>query len=227
MGRNPNLGTSSLTGGVRSKIRHHGAPKAQQYAPTANPASGVPMRLSAREIEEDDSEDDYANRINHHRSGSGRSSLGSAGRVASAYGMHGAGVATGRSSEASTPPPTQTRAYSNAGTAESRLRGDTTASAGSGTEQKTPMADHFRSVDYFSKPGAKKEATSANSLGSENSSDRETGFGGVGGLPKRVKDEIDEQQRMDDLQRRGSVDERTTTMRGYGKLFVANPDLSD
>ena len=209
-------GSSSLTGGVRSKIRHHGAPKAQQYNPSANPTSGVPMRLSAREVDEDDSDDDYTNRAGfHQRSGSGRSSVGSAGRVSSTLGLQ---MTPGHSSGNSTPP-SQNRA-----TQETRGRSTTEESK----NQMTPMPDHFRGADYFTqKPPEKTEATSAHSTGSTNSSEREAGFGGISGLPKRVKDEIDEQQKMDDLQRRGSVDERTTTMRGFGRLYVANPDLSD
>ena len=182
------------------------------------------MRLSAREVDEDDSDEDHAIKVYHQRSGSGRSSLGSPGRVASTYGIQGAGTATSHSSETYTPP--QTRGVTLASSAEYRARADTNDSRESATEQQTPVPDHVHTGDYFSQP-AKTETMSGASGGSENSSEREAGFGGVGGLPKRVKDEIDEQQRMDDLQRRGSVDERTTTMRGYGRLFVANPDLSD
>ena len=34
-------------------------------------------------------------------------------------------------------------------------------------------------------------------------------------------------KKADELRRRGSVDERTMTMGGKGRLFVANPDLDD
>jgi len=42
---------------------------------------------------------------------------------------------------------------------------------------------------------------------------------------ERVGDRITRDS-ADDLRRRGSVDDRTTTMSGV-RLFVANPDLSD
>jgi hypothetical protein len=76
-------GGSGVVGGVRSKIgRHHGMPKASLYAPQTYAGSGVPMRLRAP----------Y-----HHRSGSGRSSLGSARRMSYANPV-------GRVSSNSTPP---------------------------------------------------------------------------------------------------------------------------
>jgi hypothetical protein len=42
--------------------------------------------------------------------------------------------------------------------------------------------------------------------------------------PRRVEEE---HKGSDDLRRRGSVDDRTMTMSGAGRLFIANPDLSD
>ena len=58
--------------------------------------------------------------------------------------------------------------------------------------------------------------------------DEELNFGGVGNLPQRrteSEDELAKEQDLADLRRRGSVDERTLTMSGYKKLFVANPDI--
>jgi len=58
--------------------------------------------------------------------------------------------------------------------------------------------------------------------------ERENSFGGVGRLPQRTQDvEETRQNTIDDLRRRGSVDERSMTMSGYGRLFVANPDVDD
>ncbi len=58
--------------------------------------------------------------------------------------------------------------------------------------------------------------------------EEERSFGRVGGLPQRVSVRSPEEERKinDDLKRRGSVDDRTMTM-SAGRLFVANPDLSD
>ena len=92
----------------------------------------------------------------------------------------------------------------------------------SGGAEPTPIPEDYRSPDYF----APRRPTEGATPGSTNS-ERENEFGGVGNLPHRVRDIREEESNSDDLQRRGSVDERSTTMRGYGRLFVANPDLDD
>lgn len=66
--------------GIRSKIRHHGAPKASTYTGQANLAgAGVPMRLSASEVDEDDSDEEDSKYVSHYhmRNGSRNSSMGS------------------------------------------------------------------------------------------------------------------------------------------------------
>ncbi|KAH7135360.1 hypothetical protein B0J11DRAFT_575953 [Dendryphion nanum] len=90
-------GSSSVAAGVRSKITHR-APKASLYAPANLAGTGVPMRLSASEVDEGDSEDNGSiGGPYHHRSGSGRSSLGSGRRISYAN-------PNGRLSTNSTPP---------------------------------------------------------------------------------------------------------------------------
>lgn len=193
----------SNSGAFRSKMRHHGAPKAQQYTPDSHPAGSLPMRLSAREVDEDDSDDDSSNPrgsgVYHHRSGSGRSSANSArgNMQVGSQGMGGLAPPSGTStvSSAAGASPIGGRSPNNLSTASS------------------PQKHH---QEYFGK---------ANSIGEE---DEELSFGGVGGLPqKRLSTEEEEARRQDlaDLRRRGSVDERTMTMSGYGRLYVANPDL--
>lgn len=198
-----------MTGGVRSRIRTYGAPKAREYAPTTNPASGVPMRLSARELDQDESDEDHARSL-HQRTGSGRSSLGSASRVTSMYGLQPGNAGTPGSGSASRP----------------TSQGAPVQQEDSISDQ-TPVPDNFKGTDYFSRsstvPRSNGEPQSTNSGGSE-----EESFGDVGGLPHVTRGpETEEQLRKQesDLARRGSVDERTTTMRGYGRLFVANPDV--
>ena len=74
-----NNATTSSTG-IRSKIRHHGAPKASTYTGQANLAgAGVPMRLSASEVDENDSDEEDSKYVNHYhnRNGSRNSSMGS------------------------------------------------------------------------------------------------------------------------------------------------------
>jgi hypothetical protein len=87
------------SGGVRSKIRHHGAPKTVGYSPATLlvGAQGVPARLSASEVgDEDNSGDDDGDSGRHYnRTGSGRSSL-----VGQRYGNR----PSGRLSTGSTPP---------------------------------------------------------------------------------------------------------------------------
>ena len=64
--------------GIRSKIRHHGAPKASAYTGQANLAgAGVPLRLSATEMDDNDSGEEYdAQDAKYHaRTGSRDSSL--------------------------------------------------------------------------------------------------------------------------------------------------------
>ena len=72
--------------------------------------------------------------------------------------------------------------------------------------------------------------------------DREQSFGRLSQMPARTQvrvphgqslpqshsqGEQDRRSTEDELRRRGSVDERTSTMTGAGRLFIANPDLSD
>ena len=217
-GRVSTSGNSSITGGMRAKIRHHGAPKAQQYNPTPNVTSGVPMRLSAREVDDDDIDDDHllAQKF-HHRSSSGRSSVGSAGRASSFYGTGQLGVVT-RGSSGSNTPPQNHGVQAQAPQQQQRQRAETQDSTGA---EPTPVPEDFRSADYFSPRASSKDQTPGST-----SSEQENEFGKVEDLPHRVRD-VKEGDTNEDLQRRGSVDERSMTMRGYGRLFVANPDLDD
>jgi len=208
--------TSSLSGGVRSKIRHHGAPKAQQYAPQAHMTTGVPMRLSANEVDEEDSDDEGPGFNIHQRTGSDRSSMGSGRRVNI---MHGQQYAPERVSASSslvgyTPPsgyqPQQ---------ADAHPRHDSLS-------QETPKPHQYGGPNSFATKVPSREDARAGSNGNKDS-ERENSFGGIGGLPQRLKVQSEEAKKTDlaDLRRRGSVDERTSTMSGYGRLFVANPDM--
>ncbi|KAB8360839.1 hypothetical protein FH972_024573 [Carpinus fangiana] len=219
-GRLSTSGTSSLTGGVRSKIRHHGAVKAQQYAPTTHPAHGVPMRLSAREVDESDSEDERSQHY-HQRSGSGRSSFGSAGRSQSMYGLQQPTM-TSRSSSSNTPPQTDAPpAPQQQQTTETRNRADTRGSMWSEGAEPTPVPGRLTGADYFSQ--APSGSTGEQTASSSNSEREEASFGGVGQLPLRQRDPQEQKLDLAELRRRGSVDERSMTMSGP-RLFVANPD---
>jgi hypothetical protein len=187
-----------MAGGVRSKIgRHHGLPKASLYAPVTYAGSGVPMRLSASEVDEGDDEDagsiGKAGGQYHHRSGSGRSSLGSGRRVSYPNPV-------GRQSSNSTPPQNSS--------------GD---DLGDLQEEPTPDPSQEAS-NYF--------AHTNTNLSTGSGSSGERNFGEVGQMPQSLPKPVQEKKgSKDDLVRRGSVDERTMTM--GTRLFVANPDLSD
>lgn len=182
--------------GIRSKIRHHGAPKAAAYTGTYISSAGVPMRLSASEVDDgNDSDEEDSRYMNYHRrNGSGRSSLGS--RNNSYLNSRPSGLSNG-----STPP---------SGNGHSPIQGI--------HEEETPMPSQLQANDYFAASGSQDAGTP----GSED----EKKFGGLGGLPQRELTTEEQMKRNDDLRRRGSVDDRTMTL-STGRLFVANPDLSD
>lgn len=195
--------SSGVVGGVRSKIRHHGAPKASAYNAGLTPGgAGVPMRLSASEVDDGNNSDEDVHSGRHHtRNGSGRSSLGS-----------------GRNRHAPHRSSGMNNAYSNGNTPPGASPVDSIG------EEETPMPREDGTgrggYDYFDQAG-----------GSGSSGEKEERLDVVGGLPNTGKLSAEEQiQRQknaaEDLRRRGSVDERTMTMSGP-RLFVANPDLSD
>ncbi|CAG5160548.1 uncharacterized protein ALTATR162_LOCUS5848 [Alternaria atra] len=199
-------GGSSMAGGVRSKIgRHHGLPKASLYAPVTYAGSGVPMRLSASEVDEGDDEDagSVKNGQYHHRTGSGRSSVGSGRRMSYAN-------PAGRISSNSTPPQNSSPDGELADL----------------KEEPTPSPAEYdanapNDNSYF------QHTKTNTSTGSGSSGERN--FGDMGQLPApgmlKPPATTDKKGSKDDLVRRGSVDERTMTM--GTRLFVANPDLSD
>lgn len=184
--------SSGIAGGMRSKIRHHGAVKASAYNAVAHSGAGVPMRLSATEVEEGDSDEEPRY---HQRSGSGRSSLGSGQRIQSQL----------------------QRGYSNNSTPSANAH---SGGAGSPYEQQTPTPNSYgaQSDDYFRQAGGHG--------GSGSSGEAESQFGRAAGLPVQHARSDSEKKTSEELRRRGSVDDRAMTMNA-GRLFVANPDLSD
>ena len=188
--------------GIRSKIRHHGAPKASTYIGGGNMSgAGVPLRLSATEVDENDSDEEQDSKYMkyHRRNGSGRSSLGSEHKGHNH--LH-----SGRAHSNGSTPPT--------GHSPIDSMGDLME------EGETPVPGQYgeQSVEYFVQSGGNG--------GSGSSTESEQQFGGVGGLPKPQNNPDLQRRVSEELRRRGSVDDRTMTM-GGGRLFVANPDLSD
>jgi hypothetical protein len=224
-GRTSTSGSGSLAGSnrVTAKIRHHGKAGLVGYSPgdLVGGVGGVPMRLSASEVEGGDSDDDdsASGKMHYHkRTGSGRSSLGS-GRKGLTYRQSGTSSLTGRWSSGNTPPSEKERLDSMEDVAE----------AG---ETPVPSA-HPKTKDYFAAADGNGDGTA--SAGSGSSGERNDNVGDLGStvvdaarlasnsLMKSTVTREKSLRNPEDLRRRGSVDERTMTM-SAGRLYIANPD---
>ncbi|KAG9234421.1 hypothetical protein BJ875DRAFT_12789 [Amylocarpus encephaloides] len=217
-------GSGSLAGSnrVTAKIRHHGKAGLVGYSPgdLVGGVGGVPMRLSATEVEGEDSDDDGdSQRMGgkyHQRSGSGRSSVGSgrSGRRGLTYRQSGAS-STGRWSAGNTPPGERERQ----------------GSIGTFTDaMETPVpGSHQRPKEYFGGDGADRtRSVGSGSSGERNDSVADLGSGDAARLASNslLKSTVTREKSTrnpEDLRRRGSVDERTMTM-SAGRLYIANPD---
>ncbi|UKZ72907.1 hypothetical protein TrVFT333_000544 [Trichoderma virens FT-333] len=199
----------SATTKVAAKIRHHGKTPVVGYANENHVGvGGVPMRLSATEVEGESSEEEdngYASRSHHRRTGSsGRSSIGSSGRRNVSYRASG-GTVTGTGSQSG-------RRWSP---------GDTPERAGSLVEQPEdtmPIIDDAASGR-------------AQSTHSGSSAERADNVGELGAAPRLASKSLMHSaltreksvKSPEELKRRGSVDERTATLTSQ-RLYIANPD---
>ena len=216
-GKTPMSSSGNLAGSnrVTAKIRHHGKAALVGYSPgdLVGGVGGVPMRLSATEVEGGDSDDDADSarpHAHHKRTDSGRSSIGS-GRRGLAYSRQsGTSSTVGKWSSGNSPPDSLT----------DRVE------AGA-----TPVpAGHPRAKDRFSAEG---NGDGTRSVGSGSSGERadnvpEMGTADAARLASNslLKSTITREKSLrnpEDLRRRGSVDERTMTM-SHGRLYIANPD---
>jgi hypothetical protein len=218
-GRTGTPGSGSMVGSKQTiaKIRHHGKSSLVGYTPSNYVGiGGVPMRLSATEVEggdSDDNVDSQAGGTHHRRSGSGRSSLSSVRRGLTYARQSGASGASGRWSTGHTPP-----------------------SESEGIEglndlaEETPIpTGHTRAKDYFVSADG-----STHSIGSGSSGERADGLAELDGVNAArlasnslLKSTITREKSTknpEELRRRGSVDDRTMTL-SAGRLFVANPDV--
>ncbi|KAI1171832.1 hypothetical protein F4777DRAFT_33880 [Nemania sp. FL0916] len=192
----------SGAGKVVTKFRHHGKPGVVGYAPENTNfmgVGGVPLRLSATEVEGEDSEDDdvSAQKLHHRRTGSsGRSSTAS-GRRGIAYRTSG-GVGPGgkRWSPNDTPDRGSMVDEPEYKPGDDHIERTPSTHSGSSAERADALPE-------LSGPNASKLAS--NSL-----------LNAALTREKSVKNP-------EDLKRRGSVDERTMTL-SSGRLFIANPD---
>lgn len=206
------VGGRSGAGGSGTLASSKGASKLRQrlvgYTPgdLVGGVGGVPMRLSATEVEGEDDEDDNTNtNVNntyHHRSGSGRSSVGSSRRGHTYSRQSGASSTVGKWSSGNTPPDSLHDLAENPGPGDANhISGeiqDGTRSAGSGSSAE--RADQVG--DLITGDAAR---LASNSL-LQSTVTREKSL-----------------RNPEDLRRRGSVDERTMTM-SAGRLYIANPD---
>lgn len=211
--------TGLTSGKVAAKIRHGKTPNVVGYAPgeTHVGVGGVPVRLSAAEVDEkSDDEDDgthVSKSANHNReSSSGRSSLASGRRGlpyrSSGGGGGGSGLQTQQSSASGTP------------------------------ERRTSLVDnrnHTLTATAHRPAILSDDAASgrAQSSGSGSSAERQDNIGDLGGANQqnlasnsKVYSAVTREKSVktaEELRRRGSVDERTATLTS-GRLFIANPD---
>jgi hypothetical protein len=218
-------GSGNLTGSnrVTAKIRHHGKAGLVGYTPSdlVGGVGGVPMRLSATEVEGEDSDDDADSGMGpryHQRSGSGRSSVGSgrSGRRGLTYSRQsGASSTGGKWSSGNSPPGERERQGSIGNYSES---------------METPMpGQHQHAKNYFPTDGG----DGTRSVGSGSSGERADNVAELNQVDAArlasnslLKSAVTREKSVknpDELRRRGSVDERTMTM-SAGRLYIANPD---
>lgn len=194
---------------VGAKIRHHGKTPTLGLTPGENHVGvgGVPLRLSATEVEAESSDEDKSaplNRLHHRRTGSsGRSSIAS-GQRAIPYrssGGHGSLNSLRRSP------------------------GDTPERSGSIVEDPTGEAiDVVQQHDDAA-------STKARSTRSGSSAERADNVGELSNAPRLASNSLMHSaltreksvKNPEELRRRGSVDERTTTFTSQ-RLYIANPD---
>ncbi|KAI1639664.1 hypothetical protein F4809DRAFT_100834 [Biscogniauxia mediterranea] len=205
-GRSSQSRSSTGIGGagkVAAKIRHHGKPGVVGYSPDNNymGVGGVPLRLSATEVEGEDSDDDDVSmqRAHHRRTGSsGRSSTAS-GRRGLAYRNSGGGHS--HSGKKWSPGDTPERG--------SLVMDDPEFRPG---DDKIERAQSTHSGSSAEKADALPELMTSNASKLASNSLMNAALT----REKSVKNP-------EDLRRRGSVDERTATLTS-GRLFIANPD---
>ncbi|KAI0201064.1 hypothetical protein F4808DRAFT_426492 [Astrocystis sublimbata] len=188
----------SVPGKVVTKFRHHGKPGVVGYAPGDNyiGVGGVPLRLSATEVEgEDSDEDDSSARKLHHRR------TGSSGHSSTASGRRG-------------------MAYRASGSMSKRWSPSDTPERGSIVEDTefTPGEDHLDRAPSTHSGSSAERADALPEMAGPNA-----GKLASNSLLNAALTREKSVKNPEDLKRRGSVDERTMTL-SSGRLFIANPD---
>lgn len=208
-GGRTSTGLSSAGGKVAAKIRHHGKPGVIGYAPDSNLAGvgGVPLRLSATEVEGGDSDDDDQ-KPHHRRTGSSSRSSTASGKRALGYRTSG-GLGPSNSLSGG-------KRWSPGGTPER---------SGSLVLEENEGEPNYAADDAAS--------ATARSFGSGSSGERLDNVPDLSAQGQRLATNslmhatVTREKSVksaDDLRRRGSVDERTVSLNTTGRLFIANPD---
>ncbi|KAI9040223.1 uncharacterized protein KD926_008424 [Aspergillus affinis] len=185
------------SGTLASNKNKHSTKGTMDFSASTLVGATVPLRLSANEVGDADEESRSDNGFPYRRTGSGRSSVGSAHRYPSGYQR--------------TPQ----------GTMGSNVTPPGEKSDLPGVSEHPPAERREEEKDVAS---LKDDAATTHSRSSE----QEDNFGSVGDMaaPSAVTTAAEKAKKADELRRRGSVDDRTTSMTNV-RLFVANPDLSD
>jgi hypothetical protein len=205
-GSRTNTGISA-TGKMTAKIRHHGKIPMMGLTPGENHVGvgGVPLRLSATEVEAESSDDEnhvpLQSRAHHRRAGSsGRSSIASGRRVIPYRSSGGPGSLH----------------------SQRRSPGDTPERSGSIVED--PTGEAIEAPD-------ESASTKARSIRSGSSAERADNVGDLNNAPRLASNSLMHSaltreksvKSPEELKRRGSVDERKTTFTSQ-RLYIANPD---
>lgn len=210
-GSRTNTGIST-TGKVAAKIRHHGkGVPVVGLTPGENHVGvgGVPLRLSATEVEAESSDDEPStSRLHHRRTGSSGRSSNASGRRGLTYRTSGHGSMNSRHSQRWTPGDTPERPGSMVDqqqTQQGQQQGDAaTEDSASGKAQSTHSAS---------------DAEKADNVGELNNAPRLASNSLLHSALTREKSV----KSPEELKRRGSVDERTATLTSQ-RLYIANPD---
>lgn len=215
LGLGPSSGRTSTGlsagGKIGAKIRHHGKPAVVNYGADNNyiGVAGVPLRLSATEVEGEDSDEDEiaAQRVQHRRTGSSSRSSTASGRKAMGYRSSG-GLGGSNSLKKWSPGDTPERSGSlvEDKLAELNLGGNGGDDSASGKARSFASGSSGERLDSVPDLNANPPSRLAGNSAQHAAVTRE----------KSVKS-------VDDLRRRGSVDERTMTLT-TGRLYIANPD---
>lgn len=202
-------GLSGAGGKVVGKIRHHGKPAVVGYSPDSNyvGVGGVPLRLSATEVEgEDSDDDDMASQRLHHRR------TGSSGRSSTAGSIQGRRGLNYRSSAGSG------LQMTGGGSQNSRRWAD---SNGENTpERRGSLADGSMSDKRASDAASGSSGERADDVPDLSSAAARLASNSLMNATLTREKSV---KNPEELRRRGSVDERTMTLTS-GRLFIANPD---